>query len=246
MTQKFQSLGIVSDSDEKVPLVERRRLTRLSLSSDQFRLSQNGKLFSIADLSRGGMALRVLALEDLVWFSVGANISGILNLRREKFHLQAKVRHIGKDQVGCEFVEVDTLLTHALKHYLDPSILGKALKPMPSSEAGKLWYHGPSGTDLIFWRGVDGQYRRFTLFSLGIFVQWDEKEKIKTGHTQSSFEVSEVRGVFHYETMLLEADVKPDFNKLDIAKAVLLSSNLPQDFKKWCFRQLGQLGILED
>lgn len=240
MTPKFPSLDVISKPEEKTPTLERRRLPRMGLSSDQFKLNQNGKIFSVADLSLGGMALRVLDPEDLIWFSVGARVAGVLNLRSQKFPILSKVRHVGKDLVGCEYIEADVALTRTLQSLLEPSELGKALKPIPSSEHGSLWYHGSGGTDLILWRGVDGQYRRFTLFALGSYCQWDEKENLTTGQTESSFEISEVRGAFHFETMLLKADARPDVFKMDIAKAVILSSNLPQDLKKWCIRQMSE------
>src|ERR1700751_5635223 len=85
------------------PPQERRRLPRLNLSGEQFRLSQNGKIFAVVDLSRNGMALRLLDPEDLRIFSVAAEIQGQLNISREKFPVSARVRNVRPDIVGCEF-----------------------------------------------------------------------------------------------------------------------------------------------
>ena len=213
-------------------------MPRLNLTTEQFRLSQNGKIFSVFDLSLGGMALRVLDRADLTVFTVGARVEGSLNLHREKYHVTARVRHVGTELVGCEFEELDAEVTAVLTQFFDPKALGQELRPIPAAENGALWYHGPSGTDLILWRGVDGQYRRFTLFVLGSYAQWETEVGTTTGRASPSFEKSEVRGVVRFETMLLEPDSRPDAGKLSIAKTLLLSSNLPQDLRGWCVRHL--------
>ena len=183
---------------------ERRRMPRLNLSAEQFRLSQNGKIFSVVDLSTHGMALRVLDRNDLGLFPIGMHLQGILNFRREKYAIKARVRHLGVDLIGCEFEaadkEVQSVLA-ILARYLDPAVLGAELKPIPSGD-GATWYHGPSGTDLLLWRGTDGQYRRLAVYVLGSYVQWEKDEGLSTGIVKSSFEASEVRGVVRFETML--------------------------------------------
>lgn len=217
---------------------ERRRMPRLSLTTEQFRLTQNGKIFPVADLSMDGMALRILDKADLVVFPVGSVVDGILNLNRVKHPVKARIRHIGQDLIGCQFQELSDAVKAELSRLFDPKSLGAELKPIPSSEPGVLWYHGPSGTDLLFWRRMDGTYTRFALFVLGNFVQWDEADGLSTGVADHSFENSEIRGVIRFETMLLKADSKPSRDKLSIAKTIVMSSNLPQDLKKWCERHL--------
>lgn len=243
MTEKSPSLGVVSDSGDGLGPEEqgseKRRVTRLSLTTEQFRLSRNGKIFSVVDLSTDGMALRVLDREDLVLFPVSSQIDGFLNLRGQKYSVQARVRHLGSELVGCQFDRLEGDVIQALTRFLDPVALGSELKPIPSTENGTLWYHGPSGTDLLFWRGTDGQYKRFALFMLGSFVQWDSESRLRTGRVRSSFEQSEIRGVFRFETLLLDPDSRPDQGKLSVAKTLILSSNLTQDLKKWCLRLLG-------
>ncbi len=239
VTRKSRSLDDVSKSVTKNTHFERRALPRLCLSSELFRLQQNGKIFSVADLSQYGMALHLLDSEDLIHFSIGAKVNGVLNLRREKFSIQARVKNVGRERVGCEFESLDKNTSHVIQQFLDPAFLAQEMKPIPSSQSGSLWYHGPSGTDLLFVREMDGHFRRFTLYLLGSFSQWDETLGLSTGLVDSSFESSESRGVVRFETMLLDADPKPDPQKLRIAKTFVLSSNLPQELKKWCVRNLG-------
>src|SRR5262249_41794079 len=160
------------------------------------RLKQNGKIFSVCDLSPDGMAIRILDRNDLILFTMSRLIEGTLNLRGEKVSVQARVKRITGDAVGCEF---ESLLPEArtlLEKFLDPKALGQEIKPLPVSERqNTLWYHGPSGTDLLLKRGADGQYTKLMLYVLGIFIQWDHEEGLSTGRTESDLSASEVRGV---------------------------------------------------
>jgi hypothetical protein len=219
--------------------LERRRLPRLNLGAEQFRLSSNGKVFSVIDLSIDGMALRILDRDDFILFPVASEVAGSVNLKGEKYPVKARVKRVGFDQVGFEFFELDSETRTSLDRFLDPAELGRELKPMPTSEGSAVWYTGSSGTDLLFWRAADGQYRRLSLYVLGTFIQWDRDAGLSTGKAQSSSSPSEVRGVVRFETMLLNPDEVADPGKLKIAKTLILSSNLPQDLKRWCSRQLG-------
>jgi hypothetical protein len=236
------SLEVVSKTAEsEIHSSERRRLPRLSLSTEQFRLDQTGKIFSVNNLSEGGMALRILDERDFLLFPIAAVASGILNLHGTKWNVTAKVARLGTDEVGFEFTALKPEVSQAVKTFLDPARLGAELKPIPSSEKGPLWYHGPSGTDLLLWRGVDGQYHKLLLLVLGSFVQWDAESPsaaLTTGDFEMSQQNSETWGVVRFETMLLQADAQLDRGKLSIAKNLLVSSNLPQDLKKWCLRQI--------
>ena len=228
-----------SGSNENTDLREKRRLPRLSLTEEQFRISPLGKIFPVVDLSSGGMGIRVVMEEDLVLFSIGAKVEGILNLRRQKHPIVAKVRYLSGTLVGCEFQPQTSAETfNSLKKLLDPAALGAELKPIPSSESGPLWYHGPSGTDLLLWRKLDGEYRRLTLFVLGSFIQWDETDGLSSGTVNHSNDANESWGVVRFETMILNPDPKLDSGKQSIAKTLLLSSNLPEALKKWCSRRI--------
>lgn len=232
------SLAVIS-SDRPKSSAERRRLPRINLSGEQFRLDQTGKIFPVTDLSESGMALRILDRADFLLFPVAALVQGVLNLKGEKHSVRGRVRHLGADTVGCEFESLSSEAGARISSFLDPALLGRELKPIPSSEgAGTLWYHGPSGTDLLLRRGPDGQYHRMTLYVLGSYVQWLADGGLTTGRTQPSGEQGENRGVLRFETLLLEADPAADHGKLAVAKTLILSSNLSEDFKKWCTRKL--------
>jgi hypothetical protein len=216
--------------------LQRRRVPRLNLTTEQFRHAQNGRIFSVADLSIDGMALRVLDRNDLALFPVGVRFEGTLNIRRNKFPIKAQVRHLGTEMVGCAFDDLNDKTREIINSFLDPAVLGQELKPIPATDGVALWYHGPSGTDLLLWRSADGQYVRMMLFVLGSYAQWDVSGGVVTGRLSASFERSEIRGVIRLETMLLQPDEKPDADKLNVARVLLLHSPLPEDLKGWCAR----------
>jgi hypothetical protein len=230
-------LKLVSRESELRSL-ERRKLPRLTVTSEQFRLTKTHKIFSLSDLSMEGMAFDLSGQDDVKGLSVGLLLDGTLNLKREKYAIQARIRNINPNRVGCEFENRTPELAQALKQILDPAVLGAEMKPIPSSEGNTLWYHGTSGTDLIFHRFADGKYRNFSLYVLNTYIQWEEENGLSTGWTVDSDQRSERSGILSFETLLLRADPKPDEEKLKVAKTVILSSNLPQDLKNWCVRQL--------
>jgi hypothetical protein len=242
MTTKSRNLEVISDySQSNQEVREKRKKPRIHLSSEQFRITQIGKLFSVIDLSTDGMAFRVLDNQDLNILPVGAVIEGTLNLRGEKYPIQVQVKHLAGQVIGCQFVDVAPGVRAALDQFLDPAELGRELKPIPSDH-GVVWYHGPGGTDLLLSRAIDGRYHRFTLFVLGSYVQWEESSGATTGRALPSSERCDQRneqwGVVQFETMVLDPDPQPDSDKLSIAKELILSSNIPQDLKKWCVRQM--------
>lgn len=231
---------------------EKRRKPRINLTTEQFRLqsTQVGpqenrsfhRIFSVEDLSPAGMAFRVLDSNDLLVLPVSTVLNGVLNLRGEKLEVKAQVKNLSPYRVGCEFSELSDSVKSSLEKFLDPAVLGSSLRPIPSSDVGTLWYHGPSGTDLLLGRAIDGKYSRLMLFVLGSFIQWDEQGGLTTGKAKLSDDACDQRseewGVVQFETMILTQDAQPDSHKLSIAKAVFMSSNLPQDLKKWCLRQV--------
>jgi hypothetical protein len=217
---------------------ERRRVPRLCLTGELFRVAPVGKTFSVTDLSPEGMAIRVLEGEDLRLFAVSTLVQGELNLRREKYPVQGRVKNVRSDMVGFQFENISSEVDKVLHQYVNPKSLGQELRPIPSSENGALWYHGPSGTDFLLWRSIDGQYRKMAMYVQGTFVHWDLEKGITTGFCTSAEEKSEIRGLLRFETLMLDPDDSVDLSKTEVAKTILLSSNLPQDLTKWCVRQL--------
>ncbi|MBI2712420.1 MAG: PilZ domain-containing protein [Bdellovibrio sp.] len=222
---------------------ERRKLPRLSLGSIQFRISENGipgRIFPLKDLSEQGMSLWLDESDSAPSVGDGQILEGALNLRHEKFPVRARTVSISPDRIGCRFEDLSSETSQALKSFLDPSVLGKELRLFPGQQdLQSVEYHGPSGTDLIFRTAPDGRYIVFTIYVLGNFIHWEEETGLSTGETRSSNTRCEQRGVMRLETLELTTDSTPDPKKLNVAKTLVLSSNLPQDTKNWCIRQLG-------
>lgn len=242
MTPRSPSLEDVSKEgdatkDESQEL-ERRQLPRVSLPTEQFKLSPSGKLFSVQDLSPEGLALRVLEPEDLIYFTAGTHIEGVLNLKGKKLKVAAVVKHVGRSYVGCRFESLEGEALQQLTDFLDPGRLGKELHALPTHDNEKiLWFHGPSGADLLFWRGAQREYRRVCLHIYGSYIQWDEEKGLETGTSMASDDRPEVNGLIRLETCLLDPDSSPDEQKLKLAKTLILSSNLPKELMNWCVGQ---------
>jgi hypothetical protein len=237
---------------------ERRRLPRVSLTQEQFRLAETGKIFSVTDLSPGGMALRVIDPNDLILLTVGSHLEGTLNLRREKIPVAGQVRHVLGERVGIAFEGLSSETIRRLSQLLDPRILGADLRPMPSGEslgplkssgASGLWFHGSSGTDLWLERGADGSVRRFLFLILGGYVRWELAATADGSVEESDFgvlttglsdsvppdfkpEEDEIRGVIRWETHWFRPDPKLDREKLALASAVLEAATLADDLKR--------------
>ncbi len=239
MTQIYHNRDQASENEQ-----ERRRVPRLALTHEQLRHGPTGKIFSLIDLSENGLAFRLLDGEDLIHFPVGSEFKGWINLKRMKYEVSAKVRHVGRDWVGVSFGEIPVESRLALQSFSNPENLGAELRPLPSQDGG-LWYHGPSGTDLMLWLGGDLKVHRMFLLVHGFYVSF-ESEKLQTGKVASGGERLEIRGLIQMDSLALEPDAVPDPNKLSVAKRLTLSSNLSVELKKWCVRVCSNDGGLEN
>ena len=225
---------------------ERRRIPRVALPSEQFRLASNGKIFAVADLSFNGMALRLLASDDRVLFPIGAPIEGWLNIDRRKHRVNAVVRNIRGEYVGCEFSQIASQVHAELKRWLDPEELGQALRLMPTpvgfGGAGFewIWHHGRSGT-AVFGKmglGIDGAQRevleRVVVVLWGTqFVEWSIGSSPSTGAVKFINEEGISQGVFRVAPEWFRADSEVDLQKFTVAKRLVDASNLPEFWKKW-------------
>ncbi len=216
---------------------EKRWLPRLSVSHEVFRLDDTGKLFAVADLSMKGMAIRIADREDFFSFSVGAEVRGTLNLHREKFSLQARVRHLGRELIGLEFESLPSSIEHALSRILDPQVLGADLRPVPT-EDGSVLFASSSGTELLLSDFFEGEFRRITVMLLGSMIIWGRQTGLRTGVVRNSYEDSVGAGVTRMEALLFDEDRAIDPQKLQLAKALISSSNLSEELKKFCIRRL--------
>jgi len=224
---------------------QRRRLPRVALTSEQFRLAANGKIFGVSDLSTGGMALRLLGVEDRALFPVGSQIDGWLNIDRRKHRVSATVRNLRGDHAGCEFVGLDAETRQALARWLDPADLGQAMKlmPTPLGMGGNgldwIWFHGRSGTEILARvreaRGAEANesLERMLVILWGAqYVEWSS-DGVSTGSVRLADSPELVNGVFRLAPEWFEADATLDPAKWDLAKTLLAHSRLPEGWKRW-------------
>lgn len=217
---------------------ERRRLPRVNLPTEQFRLSSNGKIFGVADLSPSGMSLRLLNLEDRIHFPIGTPIQGWINVDRKKHSVSAIVRNLRGSHVGCEFTNLETQVSEELSKWLNPEDLGRSLRMMPTPVGfggggfDWIWYHGRSGTEVL--AKVSQSIERIVVVLWGAyFVEWCSTHGISTGTVRLSDAQEAVNGVFHVSPEWFHSDDQHDLQKLDLAKSVLVYSKIPELWKNW-------------
>lgn len=213
------------DSSSGKSEIERRRFPRVLLTHEQFRLKDNGKIYPVVDLSEEGVALRLIDSEDGILFTVGRSVEGILNLEREKVPVRGTVRFQKAHMVGIEFHAVEEL-----KKILNPEQLGKAFHRMPTPPEGFVeWYSGHFGSYLL----IEGDpIERCTFLFLSQFCEWTAGDGWRTGTTRPSGDASEVRGVLTMDPTDFARDSKANADKIQIAKKILLGSNLSEATKK--------------
>lgn len=248
MKQTTRNLKTIFESLELVPAEsgsqgwERRRIPRLHLHREQFREATHQIVYPVENISERGMSLRPLRDEDQEFFLVGRKVAGILNFAGEKIDLKATVAHATRNWVGLQFEGLSSKATHSLQSLLDPKFLGSGLKPVPSLDTDLSWYHGHSGTDLVL-AHPGGKVVEGFLIVYGAYISWasGEKKHVTTGLLHPVRQSSEESfGLIGFETVALKADSQPDFQKLEVAKQIISSSNLPKEHKKRCVKALGE------
>ncbi len=220
--------------------LERRRVPRLNLGTEQFKLNATGRLFSVIDLSQTGLALWASDPVELVEFVVGMRLAGVLNLGQIKFPVEIHVRNHSKNRIGAEFVSPSHEIGLAIHQSFDPVALGKSLKPIPAMERGELWYFGASGTHLSLRRLNDGQFDHLSLCFGDSLVQWDSEQGLQSGNLIQSESPGELRGIFRLDTLFFKRDSSMDKEKLERARQVLMHSHLPNEIKGWGVRQFSR------
>lgn len=222
---------------------ERRRVPRLFLSREQFKLDSNQKVFSVSDLSIEGFSLRILESDDLLELTLGKEISGILNLGGAKHAVRARVRNVRKEVVGCEFESLQAAAKKAIEVFLDPVELGKEMRPMTGFETSGLWYNGARGTDFLIWRHMDGTFKRFLLCMFGSFIQWEEESGLQTGKIVPGQEPAEIHGLVQIESLVLNPDPVPNPQKLRIGRVLIESAPVSSEVKQHCLRRLESAAV---
>jgi hypothetical protein len=194
------------------------------------------------------MAIRLLDLEERVFFPLGTKIEGWLNLDRRKHLVLASVRNIRGDHIGCEFEGLDPTIQEHLNRSLSPSELGQTLRLIPtpvglsggsSGENDWIWFHGRSGTEvlvkttpLVTGQNSVGAERIVVVLWGKHYAEWDSRHGVSTGSVRLVDAQDSVQGVFRLAPEWFSPDSALDPLKLDLAKNLVQNSKLPESWKK--------------
>jgi hypothetical protein len=203
---------------------EKRKLPRFHITPCQFHDTDQSKNFSIQDISRGGVSLRLVERSDLPIFAVGTRHKGIVKVEGLKTEGSFQVKYLRGSPS-------DTLMEH-LDSISEPKILGEHLKEydLPALP-NTLWLHNPIGVDLLFYKNVDAQVSdgntfvnpiiRWTLYIHQSFVQWEPSSGLRTGKALAQDDEGYAHGIVQLETRLIEYDDKLDHRLAESALQVL-------------------------
>ena len=114
------------------------------------------------------------------------------------------------------------------------------LLPAPLASLEKTrWYHGSSGTDLIFEHTQHDQLQSVSIYVHGVWVNWNQADGLRTGVTALSEKGGSLElGVMRLQNQTIRVDSAMDHQKLEVAKRLILSSNLSEAYKQWATQNL--------
>ncbi len=215
---------------------ERRRLPRILLTDEQFRLeAPGGKVFGVLDCSEEGFSVRLIDSSDLLLFTLGSTVKGILKLGEERVRVSARVKGLGLDRAGLQFFECEPAALQKVGNYTDPARLGKALELRPHPDPKLQWYAGPSGASVLAWPN-----ERILVVVHGAYVQirMPAGTGVETGLVGDI--LHRVRGgnILREEWAELKADSKQDPEKLEMARLLVSGSIIPAPLQKQILGEL--------
>jgi hypothetical protein len=205
-----------------------RRSLRRDVSDEDCRLFRDETSFRIADLSMGGVAIRMNDASDFLSFQAGSAFSGTLMLSGKPFVFEGKIRHQRGGLIGCEFQNPTTSLIAQLALLLDPAGLGPHMKPCVPPEHASHAFAGPANTAVFVWE-LGGEISQFAIYVLGVVVQWKKDRGNATGVAQFSNSIWKI----------LHQDPGPAAMKLEAARRLLTHSPLPKTLVRALLKDLG-------
>ena len=208
---------------------DKRRLPRFHITPCQFHDQDLSKNFSVQDVSLGGVAIRLLAHEDLQNFTVGSKHQGILKIEGVKLPCEFQVRYLRGLIVGGEWVHLQEDLKSQLERISLPRFLGSNLKAYELQDSpNTLWYHNPIGVDLLLYLS-DSKINRWTVYLHQNFVSWDEGESVRTGRSLAEDEEGYAHGIVRLETRLLNYDEQIDQRMIETSMELIRSAPLKEE-----------------
>ncbi len=115
-----------SENNRDCYVMRSPRVSGYSISDTVFK-SSHGDLFSLVNISTGGMA--IVRSDDLPDWKLGDIASGEIVLGGENSHkVDFLIRHVGDSVVGCEFVGAYDELSLAICDFYEAEILGQQVR----------------------------------------------------------------------------------------------------------------------
>jgi hypothetical protein len=181
---------------------EKRKLPRFHITHCQFLDSGETKTFPVQDVSRGGLAIRLMDRLDLPKFAVSSVHSGMIKVEGRKLPCSFQVRNIRGTLIGAEWVEPGADLIEHLEEISHPGRLGEKLRKFDLPEVKAThWFHNPVGVDLLFY-----QSDRWMLYIHQNFIQWESDSGVQTGQALAEADEGYSHGIVRLETRLIEYD----------------------------------------
>ncbi len=181
---------------------EKRKLPRFHISHCQFLDSGETKTFPVQDVSRGGLAVRLMDRADLPKFAVSSIHEGVIKVEGRKINCSFQVRNIRGTLIGAEWVNPSKELLSHLDDISHPERLGVNLRKFDLPDVNAThWFHNPVGVDLLFY-----QPGRWMLYIHQNFIQWESDSGVQTGQALAEADEGSAHGIVRLETRLIEYD----------------------------------------
>jgi hypothetical protein len=202
---------------------EKRRLPRFHITPCQFHDDARSKNFSVQDISKGGLAIRLVDRLDLEHFAVSSIHTGMVKVEGKKLAGQFQVKFIRGTLIGAEWVNPSSELLNHLESISHPEHLGLQLRKFDLPDfSGTEWFHNPVGVDfLVYSENGNEALARWTLYIHHSFVQWEADTGVQTGQALAEDEEGYAHGIVRLETRLIEYDQRPDLTLVNAAKELL-------------------------
>lgn len=168
---------------------------------------------------------------------IGDDISGYLEIEKNKFDLKCEVRHVSANIIGCQFEAPSSPLVHAIENYFRLEITGLELKPVTEAvlkedPRGQVrWFTDGKENEIYFVVDRKG-ILDFHLTFLGNYIEGGRNLTLKAGLVGDDFEVTDPSfRADHKKAQLLHLQ-KPDRRILTMASSLLMNTQaLPQEFQ---------------
>ncbi|KAF1080226.1 MAG: hypothetical protein GQF41_3394 [Candidatus Rifleibacterium amylolyticum] len=213
--------------EKTAPQAERRISHRLSNSEGIVQIAGVGE-FPVKDLSQGGLSVDTHSLQDSSGFQVGNVLSARLLLGNVFFETDLRICSIRKDEAGCSFNSMPFGHSRVLHDFIKPTLLGKSLREIKSTEANLLWFQGDEETQIHYWRRPEGGLDKADFYFMGYVISFDGKDNsLKTGFVQSPFLGSSVHRV-PGEGAIVYHEV-PSYRALKLGHIIFDQGSLPEE-----------------